>query len=69
VARLREHYTSPELAAALAVFLASEASGRSTGKLIAAPYDPAKTGPTSPMNSTPHPCTPFAAWTPLPSNR
>jgi 3-oxoacyl-[acyl-carrier protein] reductase len=31
---------SPEIAAELAVFLASEASGTLTGKLIAAPYDP-----------------------------
>jgi NAD(P)-dependent dehydrogenase (short-subunit alcohol dehydrogenase family) len=31
---------SPEVAAKLAVFLASPASGRLTGKLIAAPYDP-----------------------------
>lgn len=30
----------PELAAELAVFLASDASGSLTGKLIAAPYDP-----------------------------
>lgn len=31
---------SPDVAAGLAVFLASAASGRLTGKLIAAPYDP-----------------------------
>ena len=31
---------SPEIAAELAVFLASEASGSLTGKLIAAPHDP-----------------------------
>ena len=31
---------SPEVAASLAVFLASSASGELTGKLIAAPYDP-----------------------------
>lgn len=31
---------SPEIAASLAVFLASESSGKLTGKLIAAPYDP-----------------------------
>lgn len=31
---------SPEIAASLAVFLASGASGKLTGKLIAAPYDP-----------------------------
>jgi NAD(P)-dependent dehydrogenase (short-subunit alcohol dehydrogenase family) len=31
---------SPEAAASLAVFLASAASGKLTGKLIAAPYDP-----------------------------
>jgi 3-oxoacyl-[acyl-carrier protein] reductase len=31
---------SPEVAASLALFLASEASGTLTGKLIAAPYDP-----------------------------
>jgi len=45
----------PEVAADLAVFLASEASGNLTGKLIAAPYDPWKQwqGQAEKLNSTP----------------
>jgi NAD(P)-dependent dehydrogenase (short-subunit alcohol dehydrogenase family) len=45
----------PEVAADLAVFLASEASGSLTGKLIAAPYDPWKQwqGQAEKLNSTP----------------
>jgi len=45
----------PEVAASLAVFLASEASGTLTGKLIAAPYDPWKQwqGQAEKLNSTP----------------
>lgn len=45
---------SPEVAAGLAVFLASEASGALTGKLIAAPYDPWKQwqGQAEKLNST-----------------
>ncbi|OGW44939.1 MAG: hypothetical protein A2Y66_02075 [Nitrospirae bacterium RBG_13_41_22] len=46
---------SPEIAANLAVFLASEASGKLTGKLIAAPYDPWHewAGKDEELNSTP----------------
>jgi NAD(P)-dependent dehydrogenase (short-subunit alcohol dehydrogenase family) len=46
---------SPEIAANLAVFLASEASGKLTGKLIAAPYDPWSdwAGKDEVLNSTP----------------
>ena len=46
---------SPEVAADLAVFLASGASGSLTGKLIAAPYDPWKQwqGQAEKLNSTP----------------
>lgn len=46
---------SPEIASNLAVFLASEASGKLTGKLIAAPYDPWREweGKTDELNSTP----------------
>ena len=46
---------SPEIAANLAVFLASEASGRLTGKLIAAPYDPWRewAGKAEELNATP----------------
>jgi len=46
---------SPEVAASLAVFLASEASGKLTGKLIAAPYDPWRewAGKADQLNSTP----------------
>jgi NAD(P)-dependent dehydrogenase (short-subunit alcohol dehydrogenase family) len=46
---------SPELAASLAVFLASPASGKLTGKLIAAPYDPWRewTGKADELNATP----------------
>jgi 3-oxoacyl-[acyl-carrier protein] reductase len=46
---------SPEVAASLAVFLASEASGTLTGKLIAAPYDPWRKwqGQAEKLNSTP----------------
>ena len=45
----------PEVAADLAVFLASGASGSLTGKLIAAPYDPWKQwqGQAEKLNSTP----------------
>jgi NAD(P)-dependent dehydrogenase (short-subunit alcohol dehydrogenase family) len=45
----------PEVAADLAVFLASEASGSLTGKLIAAPYDPWKQwqGQAEKLNSIP----------------
>jgi NAD(P)-dependent dehydrogenase (short-subunit alcohol dehydrogenase family) len=45
----------PELAAELAVFLASEDSGTLTGKLIAAPYDPWRewTGRGDELNATP----------------
>jgi NAD(P)-dependent dehydrogenase (short-subunit alcohol dehydrogenase family) len=50
-----EGAVSPEVAASLAVFLASEASGTLTGKLIAAPYDPWQTwqGQAEKLNSTP----------------
>ena len=46
---------SPEIAADLAVFLASEASGKLTGKLIAAPYDPWREweGKGDELNATP----------------
>jgi NAD(P)-dependent dehydrogenase (short-subunit alcohol dehydrogenase family) len=46
---------SPEVAVGLAVFLASEASGVLTGKLIAAPYDPWRQwqGQAEKLNSTP----------------
>jgi 3-oxoacyl-[acyl-carrier protein] reductase len=46
---------SPEIAAELAVFLASEASGKLTGKLIAAPYDPWREwgGKAEELNATP----------------
>jgi len=46
---------SPEVAASLAVFLASKASGKLTGKLIAAPYDPWRewAGKADQLNSTP----------------
>jgi len=46
---------SPEIAASLAVFLASPQSGTLTGKLIAAPYDPWKEwgGKAESLNSTP----------------
>ena len=46
---------SPEVGAALAVFLASEASGSLTGKLIAAPYDPWRewAGKGDQLNATP----------------
>jgi len=46
---------SPEVAADLAIFLASGASGSLTGKLIAAPYDPWKQwqGQAEKLNSTP----------------
>jgi 3-oxoacyl-[acyl-carrier protein] reductase len=46
---------SPEVAASLAVFLASPASGKLTGKLIAAPYDPWQEWPgkDEALNSTP----------------
>ena len=46
---------SPEVAASLAVFLASEASGTLTGKLIAAPYDPWREwqGQAEKLNSNP----------------
>jgi NAD(P)-dependent dehydrogenase (short-subunit alcohol dehydrogenase family) len=46
---------SPEIAADLAVFLASEASGKLTGKLIAAPYDPWRewAGKAAQLNATP----------------
>jgi NAD(P)-dependent dehydrogenase (short-subunit alcohol dehydrogenase family) len=46
---------SPEVAASLAVFLASPASGRLTGKLIAAPYDPWRewAGKADELNVTP----------------
>ena len=46
---------SPEIAADLAVFLASEASGKLTGKLIAAPYDPWRewAGKGDELNATP----------------
>jgi len=45
---------SPEIAASLAVFLASPTSGRLTGKLIAAPYDPWRewAGKSEALNST-----------------
>jgi 3-oxoacyl-[acyl-carrier protein] reductase len=47
--------TSPEVAASLAVFLASPASGRLTGKLIAAPHDPWRewAGRADELNSSP----------------
>jgi NAD(P)-dependent dehydrogenase (short-subunit alcohol dehydrogenase family) len=46
---------SPEVAASLAVFLASGASGPITGKLIAAPYDPWRQwhGQAEKINNTP----------------
>lgn len=46
---------SPEVAANLAVFLASSASGKLTGKLIAAPYDPWRewAGKADQLNATP----------------
>lgn len=46
---------SPEIAAGLAVFLASPASGRLTGKLIAARYDPWRewAGKADELNATP----------------
>jgi len=46
---------SPEIAASLAVFLASPASGKLTGKLIAAPYDPWRewAGKAEELNATP----------------
>jgi NAD(P)-dependent dehydrogenase (short-subunit alcohol dehydrogenase family) len=46
---------SPEVAASLAVFLASPASGKLTGKLIAAPYDPWRewAGKADELNATP----------------
>ena len=46
---------SPEVAASLAVFLASPASGNLTGKLIAAPYDPWRewAGKAAELNATP----------------
>ena len=46
---------SPEIAANLAVFLASPASGELTGKLIAAPYDPWRewAGKAVELNATP----------------
>ena len=46
---------SPEVAAGLAVFLASPASGRLTGKLIAAPHDPWRewAGKADEVNATP----------------
>jgi len=46
---------SPEVAASLAVFLASSASGKLTGKLIAAPYDPWRewAGKDDQLNATP----------------
>jgi NAD(P)-dependent dehydrogenase (short-subunit alcohol dehydrogenase family) len=49
-----EGAVSPEVAAGLAVFLASEASGALTGKLIAAPYDPWRQwqGQAEKLNST-----------------
>lgn len=45
---------SPEIAASLTVFLASEASGTLTGKLIAAPHDPWQewTGRADELNAT-----------------
>jgi NAD(P)-dependent dehydrogenase (short-subunit alcohol dehydrogenase family) len=50
-----EGAVSPEIAAELAVFLASEASGTLTGKLIAAPYDPWREwrGKAEELNATP----------------
>ena len=49
-----EGAVSPDLAANLALFLASEASGALTGKLIAAPHDPWETwnGKEEELNST-----------------
>lgn len=46
---------SPEVAAGLALFLASPASGALTGKLIAAPYDPWKNweGKATELNASP----------------
>src|SRR3972149_1079362 len=46
---------SPEIAAELAVFLASDISGKLTGKLIAAPYDPWRewAGKADQLNATP----------------
>ena len=45
---------SPDVAASLAVWLASAASGTLTGKLIAAPYDPWRqwAGKTDELNAT-----------------
>lgn len=50
-----EGAVSPEIAANLAVFLASEASGNLTGKLIAAPYNPWRewAGKADELNATP----------------
>jgi len=47
--------TPPELAVSLVVFLASEFSGKLTGKLIAAPYDPWRewAGKADELNATP----------------
>ena len=46
---------SPEVAASLAVFLGSAASGKLTGKLVAAPYDPWRewAGKADSLNATP----------------
>jgi len=46
---------SPEIAASLAVFLASTVSGKLTGKLVAAPYDPWRewAGKADELNATP----------------
>ena len=46
---------SPEVAASLAVFLGSAASGKLTGKLVAAPYDPWRewAGKADALNATP----------------
>jgi NAD(P)-dependent dehydrogenase (short-subunit alcohol dehydrogenase family) len=46
---------SPDIAASLAVFLASHASGKLSGKLIAAPYDPWRewAGKADELNATP----------------
>ena len=50
-----EGAVSPELGASLALFLASPASGKLTGKLIAAPYDPWRewAGRADELNATP----------------
>lgn len=50
-----EGTVSPEIAASLAVFLASQESGKLTGKLIAAPYDPWRewVGKDEALNATP----------------